>query len=480
MGGEFYQAKSPAPVPEPYMVAYSPEAAKLIGLPETSEAIADLPEYLAGNRLPEGAQPLAMAYSGYQFGSYNSQLGDGRGLLLGEIESPPGENWDLYLKGCGQTRFCRGFDGRATLRSSIREFLASEALAGLGIPTTRALAITGFRELIYRDRPELPAVLSRLARTHIRFGSFEYFHYTNRPDKVQELADHAIQVHFPDWSQDPDRYEKLFEMAVDRTAYMIACWQSVGFAHGVMNTDNFSLLGETFDFGPYGFMDRFNPEYIPNHSDTHGRYAWGRQPEIAHWNLGKLGETLTPLIPTEKLESILETYQARFNRYNRKRMAAKLGLDLLDNSFDELVGQLFKLLFHNRPDYTNFFRNLSGFRLDSRESLQAQFGNNVKELNDWLESYSKLLEREDVDPDEQKVRMNRVNPKFILRNYLADKAIDEALKNSDYSEIESLRLILSNPYEDQQDLFQQRGIDPQLYSSDTPEPHLGKQTSCSA
>lgn len=480
LGGEFYQYKPPVPVSGPFPVTRNPDVAELLDLNPEALTSNGFAEYLGGNKPLPRTQPLAMVYSGFQFGNYNPQLGDGRGLLLGEIENSRGEVWDLYLKGCGQTRFCRGFDGRATLRSSIREYLCGEAMAGLGIPTTRSLGIVGFQELIYRQLPEPAAVLARVARTHIRFGNFDYFHYTNRPEKVTELADHVIQHHFPHLIQEPDKYARFFGEVIDRTAWMIACWQAVGFAHGVMNTDNMSILGETFDYGPFGFMDRFNPEFIPNHSDTHGRYAYGRQPEIANWNLAKLGETLTHLVGPERLQKELERFPVLFNQYNRTLLARKLGLQVLDAEFDNLVSEMFKLLFRHKPDYTNFFRALSGFRNGSIGTLRSYFQKNLDDLSHWLDRYTRLLDREDVSPEEQQAAMDAVNPKYILRNYLAQGAIDRALKENDYSEIERLRVILKNPFADQPERFREWGIDPERYACDTPEPYLGMQVSCSA
>lgn len=480
LGGEYYQAKNPVPAEDPYLVSFNAEGAALIDLDPAESRRPEFVQYMSGNKPLPGAQPLAMAYSGFQFGVYNSQLGDGRGLLLGEVENQKGEKWDIYLKGSGQTRFCRGFDGRATLRSSIREYLGQEALAGLGIPTTRSLAIVGIRELIYRERPELPAILVRLARSHIRFGNFDYFHYTNRPEKVAELADHVIQVHLPHLADQPEKYRLFFRFVIDRTAYLIASWQAAGFAHGVMNTDNMSILGDCFDYGPFGFMDRFKSGFVPNHSDIHGRYSYDRQPEIGHWNLAKLGETLTSLIAPNILQEELEKYQVAFNGYNSQMTAQKLGLSLIDSEFTEVAGRLYEILAAHQPDYTNFFRNLGSHRKGSLPELQKYFHQNPAHLKDWLTGYERLLEREDISPDEQQERMNRANPKFILRNYLADKAIDQAIKNADFSEVERLMLILKNPFSDQPELFQKMKIDPDLYASDTPESFLDSQVSCSA
>jgi len=480
LGEMFYQAKFPARAPGPYLIGFNPGAAALIDLDPGEAQNPGFVQVFCGNRILPDCEPLAMVYSGFQFGIYNPQLGDGRGLLLGEIENGRGETWDLYLKGCGQTRFCRGFDGRATLRSSIREYLAQEALHGLGIPTTRSLSLVGTGELIYRETPEPAAILTRLARTHIRFGSFEYFHYTNRPELVTLLADHVLAAYFPDLQPEGDRYRLLFRRVLERTAALIAAWQAVGFGHGVMNTDNMSILGDTFDFGPFGFMDRFDPRYVCNHSDIHGRYAFHRQPEIGQWNLFKLGETLQHLLSAEVLQEELARYSALFNQTYREILARKLALTVVDTRFEDLMNRLFALLAAHRPDYSNFFRRLAHHRTGGEEALRAEFHQNAEDLAEWLRQYERLLEREDIDAEEQQRRMERANPKFILRNYLAQRAIDLALREQDFSEMERLLHLLRDPFQDQPEVFDRLGIDPELYASDTPAAYLGMQVSCSA
>ncbi|MBT3921958.1 MAG: YdiU family protein [Nitrospina sp.] len=472
LGPEFYQAKSPDPVTDPYLIDFSPSAAQLIDLAPDEEENKDFLDRFSGNCPLEGAQPLAMAYSGHQFGSYNPRLGDGRGLLLGEVQNQKQEIWDIHLKGAGPTRFARGFDGRATLQSSIREHLASEALNGLGIPTTRSLAIIGIRELIYRQRPELAAILVRLADSHIRFGSFEFFHYTGQAQNVKRLLEFAIESYYPDIAQESDRYRIFFQRTVQRTAKLIAKWQSVGFIHGVMNTDNMCITGTTFDYGPYGFMDRFVASHTPNHSDTHGRYAYSQQSEIGFWNLNKLAETLVPLVGAENLEEEMKQYQPTFNRFYREEMGDKLGLAILDSEFTQLVQKMFHLLQDLQLDYTNFFRFLADYPGTSRSQ------NN--ELRSWLNQYLELAKREGISQEERKVEMDSVNPKFILRNHLIQSALDKALKESDFSEIKRLRIILENPYQTQPEIFEKFRIDAEYYSQDTPESFLSQQTSCSA
>lgn len=472
LGPEFYQSKDPDPVTDPYLVDYSPSVGNLLGLSQNTENSKNFIDHFSGNVPLAGAQPLAMAYSGHQFGSYNPRLGDGRGLLLGEVLNQNQEMWDIYLKGSGPTRFARGFDGRATFKSSIREHLASEALYGLGIPTTRSLAVIGIRELIYRQRPELAAILIRVADSHIRFGSFEFFHYTGQSRNVERLLEFSIQSYYPDIAEESDRYRVFFQRTLKRTAKLIAKWQASGFIHGVMNTDNMCITGTTFDYGPYGFLDRFVPNHTPNQSDTNGRYAYNQQPEIGFWNLNKLAETLIPLISAENLEEEMKQYQPFFNQCYREEMGKKLGLTILDSEFTELVQQMFQLLVEHQLDYTNFFRFLANYPTQT-----ASFND---DLRPWLNRYLELVQREGVSHEERKEQMDDSNPKFILRTHLLQTALDKALKDSDFSEITRLRVLMEDPYKDRPAVFEKHNIDPEFYARETPEKYLCRQTSCSA
>ena len=471
LGPEFFQEKLPDPVTDPYLIDFSTSAGKLLNLSLEDTEKKTFLNCFSGNQTLEGAQPLAMAYSGHQFGSYNPRLGDGRGLLLGEVQSQNLGSWDVYLKGSGPTRFARGFDGRATLNSSIREHLASEALHGLGIPTTRSLAIIGIRELIYRQRPELAAILVRVADSHIRFGSFEYFHYQGQKKNVERLMEFCVQNYYPDITEESDRYRVFFQRTLKRTAKLIAKWQAFGFIHGVMNTDNMSITGATFDYGPYGFMDRFAPKHTPNSSDTHGRYAYNQQPEIGFWNLNKLAEALIPLISPNVLEEEMKQYQPIFNSFYREEMSKKLGLTILDSKFTQLVQRMFALLNDYQLDYTNFFRFLADYPDQNASS-------NDESLRSWLNDYLDLTQREGVSHEERKTKMDATNPKFILRTHLLKTALDKALKESDFSEITRLRILLENPFQDKPDFFEKHEID--HYAQETPETFICQQTSCSA
>ena len=479
LGADFFQEKQPDPVSSPYLIDSNPAAIKLIRLDLSEVKKNAFLEYFSGNRLLPNSKPLAMAYSGHQFGSYNPRLGDGRGLLLGEVKDPNNNILDIHLKGCGPTRFSRGFDGRATLRASIREYLGGEAIHGLGIPTTRSLAVIGTGELVHREIPEPGAILVRLSDSHVRFGSFQLLHFTNKPEKVTELLNYIIDRHYPSIQSDANKYKLLLRHVVKRTAKLIALWQANGFIHGVMNTDNMTITGTTFDYGPFGFMDHFNPNFTPNHSDPNGRYAYGKQPEIGYWNLSKFSETIGHLVDSQFIAEELANYQQIYNDYYRKLMGQKLGLEILDSEFKELVNKLFHLLYNNLIDYSLFFRHLSDLPSNFPKTLTQKF-KAPQAFDSWVSMFVRLIEREDPDRNTRTEKMNLINPKFILRNYLLQGATDKALKESDFSEVERLRMLLENPYKDRPEMFTQYGIDAEYYAAETPAPSIEMQLSCSA
>jgi uncharacterized protein YdiU (UPF0061 family) len=315
--GTFYSRVRPTPFEQPAeLIHFNTAAAELLDL---DPAVADDPacvDVFSGRQLLPGADPLAMLYAGHQFGHYVPQLGDGRAIILGETTNRQQARWEIQLKGCGQTPYSRDGDGRAVLRSTIREYLCSEAMHGLGIPTTRALCITGSREEVYREQIETGAMLTRLAPSHVRFGSFEVFFYRNRHDALQTLADYVIATHYPELQDTEQPYVALLQAVVDKTANLLAQWQAVGFAHGVMNTDNMSVLGLTLDYGPFGFMEAYDPGLVCNHSDHHGRYAFDQQPQVALFNLSCLAQTLLPLVDVEAARAALEAYQLRVGRHS--------------------------------------------------------------------------------------------------------------------------------------------------------------------
>src|SRR5215210_2341670 len=311
----FYQRVDPTPVPDPYLVAFSPDAARLIDLDPAAARGPDFVQYFAGNKKLPGSDPVAMKYAGHQFGTYVPQLGDGRAILLGEVRNAAGERWDLHLKGAGKTAFSRFGDGRAVLRSSVREYLACEALHALGVPTTRALCVVGTDLEVYRECVETGALIVRMAPSHVRFGSFEVFAHRGQTDEVRVLADYVIDQHYPHLRDADDKYPAFLREVVARTARLVAKWQAVGFAHGVLNTDNMSILGITLDYGPYGWVEDFDPGFICNHSDEGGRYAFDQQPRIAYWNLAALAQALLSLLSVDDAKAALNPFPDVFNAH---------------------------------------------------------------------------------------------------------------------------------------------------------------------
>jgi uncharacterized protein YdiU (UPF0061 family) len=454
----FYAKLSPTPFEQPpYLVSFNPAAAALIDL---DPAEAERPEFIGvfgGSLLVPGMEPLAMLYSGHQFGVYVPQLGDGRAVLLGEVRNERGEKWDLHLKGAGQTPFSRDGDGRKVLRSAIREYLCSEAMHGLGIPTTRALCVVGSDDKVYREQVETAAMLLRIAPSHVRFGTFEVFDYRRQHEHLKLLADYMIEQHFPHLRRADDRYARLFHEVVTGTAQLIAKWQAVGFAHGVMNTDNMSILGLTLDYGPFGFMDDYDPGFICNHSDHNGRYAFDRQPSIGLWNLSCLAQALLPLAPKEALKAALESYEPTLNRLYLDLMRAKLGLEQSRSEDEALIHDLLALMQAGRVDYTTCFRALGGFVTLSLDGRGKGEGDNamVRELfvdrdafDAWARRYAARLREEGSRDEERQRRMNRINPRYVLRNYLAQQAIEQA-QQKDFSEIDRLLNLLRDPFTDQ-------------------------------
>ena len=444
----FYTKQGAMPLKNPRLVAYSSAAGQLLNLDDSQQSM--LTSICSGNTQWPGSEPLAMVYAGHQFGAYNPQLGDGRGLLLGELVNERGEKWDLHLKGAGQTPYSRFGDGRAVLRSCIREFLASEALYHLGIPTTRALCVVTSDTPVQRETVEAGATLLRLAKSHIRFGHFEYFYYTGNHKALQELADYTIEQNFPRFAGNKDGYACFYAEVVRRTAVMIAKWQAAGFAHGVMNTDNMSIIGDTFDYGPYGFMDDFDWHFICNHSDHHGRYAFSQQPEIGYWNCGKLGQALAPLFDDpEPIQKALDEYPDIYTQTYTRLMSEKLGLEDEDVGDAELIRDLLQVLHDSRCDYTLFLRTLCDFpATEAREKLQKLA--NHGSLLPWLETYQTRLNKNRMDDATRQQQMKQRNPKYILRNYLAQQAIEQA-QDGHYGELEKLMSVLQSPFEEHPD-----------------------------
>ena len=468
----FHAKLVPTAIPDPYWVSFNESAAALIDLDPQELRRPECLAFFSGARMLPGAEPLAMLYAGHQFGHYVPQLGDGRAILLGEVVNSRGERWDLHLKGAGETPFSRAGDGRAVLRSSIREYLCCEAMHGLGIPSTRALCIVGSDLEVYREQIESAATLLRMAPSHVRFGSFEVFFYRNQYAELKILADYVIALHYPHLAHAPDKYPQFLREVVERTARLMADWQAAGFAHGVMNTDNMSILGITLDYGPYGFLDHYDGGFICNHSDHQGRYAFDQQPDIGAWNLTCLAQALTPLMSVDEAREAMAAYEPTFVAHYLERMAAKLGLAHSDE-LAPLVNRLLALLHDNRVDYTIFFRRLNAFQsaAESRNDAVRDLFLDRAAFDTWAKDYASLL-RQFGEPDAaRKARMDRVNPKFILRNYLAQSAIEKAQAH-DFTEVDRLLMLLQSPFDEHPAL--------EAYAGFPPDWAAGIEVSCSS
>ena len=449
LGSDFYTELRPTPLPSPHWVGTSHSVAQLLGLPEGWHQSEEALQALTGNQVLAGSTPLASVYSGHQFGVWAGQLGDGRAILLGELAG----GHEIQLKGAGRTPYSRMGDGRAVLRSSIREFLCSEAMHGLGIPTSRALCITGSPGLVRREELETAAVVTRVAPSFVRFGHFEHFAANDQEEQLRTLANYVIDRYYPEcrspeatspWGGNP--YAALLHSVSERTAQLMAQWQAVGFCHGVMNTDNMSILGLTLDYGPFQFLDAFVPGHICNHSDHHGRYAYNRQPNIAYWNLFCLAQALLPLIEDQDTAlAALESYKTVFPDAFMARMHKKLGLTQAQDSSEALVEPLLQLLAQNAVDYTIFWRRLSHAVAEGQfEPVRDLFADRAA-IDAWLLSYSELLALEDKALAAD--LMLNSNPKFVLRNHLGEQAI-RAAKGGDFSELATLQRLLERPFDE--------------------------------
>jgi hypothetical protein len=470
----FYARLNPTPFSSaPYLVSFNASAGELLDLDRREAKRPEFAGVFGGSMLVPGMDPLAMIYSGHQFGVYVPQLGDGRAILLGEVKNGRGEGWDLHLKGAGVTPFSRDGDGRAVLRSTIREYLCSEALHALGIPSTRALCIVGSDEKVYREKIESGATLLRMAPSHVRFGTFEIFYYRRQHEHLAILADYVIGRHFSHLQEPREKYSRFFAEVVERTAKLIARWQAVGWAHGVMNTDNMSILGVTLDFGPFGFLDDYDGGFICNHSDYNGRYAFNQQPYIGLWNLSCLAQALLPLADKDALKAALDSYTPIFEREYQSLMRAKLGLIEERGEDGDLIRDFLGLLQESRADYTIVFRELSTFASavgTGNEKVREHFLNRER-YDSWAVRYAERLRGEGSRDDERRQSMNRVNPKYVLRNYLAQVAIEKA-QDKDFSEIDRLLSVLQDPYSEQ----------PGMDGYAAPPPNWGKHlpVSCSS
>ena len=450
---EFYTRLMPTPLSTPYLVDASTSAAALIGLDPALFASEKFVETFSGNQLLSASQPVAAVYSGHQFGQWAGQLGDGRAILLGDVPAADvvAGRIELQLKGAGATPYSRMGDGRAVLRSSIREFLCSEAMAALGIPTSRALSVIGSNQLVMRETPESTAVVTRLAPSFVRFGSFEHWFYNKNHASLKILADYVIDTFYPELAGAENRYHAFLAEVTKRTAHLMAQWQAVGFMHGVMNTDNMSILGLTLDYGPFGFMEAYDPGFICNHTDSQGRYAYNMQPQIGHWNCYALGQTLLPLIGSvDATEDALKNYQAHYAEKLDTLLHAKLGLQTYQENDDKLFDAMFALMQGSHVDFTLFFRHLGDLQIalpETDTALRDLFIDRVG-FDSWAHQYRRRLGAENSRDASRRLAMHAINPKYVLRNYLAQIAIEKAQKK-DYSEVSKLRQILERPFDEQ-------------------------------
>jgi len=431
----FYSKQEAQPLLNPQLVSVNEKFALKLGFDKETLYTKEFLEFTNGQYILEGSTPYSSAYSGHQFGYFVPNLGDGRALNLGKLN-----NYDLQLKGSGTTPYSRNGDGRAVLRSSIREFLVSEAMYGLGIPTTRALAIITSDTKVQRDyTQEQGAIVLRASSSWIRFGSFEfaYINKENKKERLKNLADYVIKHSYPELKNSKNKYEELFFTIVDKTASVLALWQSVGFMHGVMNTDNMSIEGLTIDYGPYAFMEEFDKKFICNLSDHEGRYSFENQPFIANWNLSVLAKVLSPIANHELMESYNDMFIAKFKEKYMKIMKDKLGLYNKEINDKQLILQLFKAMQEDKIDYTSFFYELSY----GQEYFQG------KNISKWIDAYKQRLEKEELSREKRLTKMKKFNPKYILRNYMLQDAIEKAEKG-DFTLVNNLLTIAHNPFDE--------------------------------
>jgi len=450
----FFSHQLPEPVAQPSLIRVNHALAEALGIApawlESAEGVATV----AGNHIPHGAQPIAMVYAGHQFGGWNPQLGDGRAVLLGEVVARDGIRYDIQLKGSGRTPYSRGGDGRAPLGPVLREYILSEAMAALSIPTTRALAAVTTGERVIREQALPGAVLARVAQSHIRIGTFQFFASRGDTQALQALADHVIARHYPAARESSNPCLQLLREVIRGQAQLIARWQLVGFIHGVMNTDNMLLSGETIDYGPCAFMDAFDPDTVYSSIDHGGRYAYRNQPGIAHWNLACLAQTLIPLIDTDEDKAVtaaqqaMDEYSDLFLDAHQQGMGKKLGLQLSGEQDEQLVEDLLSLMSDTGADFTLTFRRLAELAVPTtgmeNVSQLFEFG---EDLQPWLQRWRQRFDSEQADPQQRQQGMLAANPVYIARNHLVEAAIVAATEDNNFEPFNSLVDLLVNPFE---------------------------------
>ena len=462
LSDECYEKVAPTPLKKPHLIHANPDVAKELNIDEDELQTEGFVKFLNGEHEVEGSDTFAMCYAGHQFGHFVPRLGDGRAINIGTIDK-----YHLQLKGAGITEYSRHGDGRAVLRSSIREYLVSEAMQGLSIPTTLCLGLIGSDHDVRRQSIEKGAIVCRVSTTWVRFGTFEYYAHAGMFEDLEALADYVIDESFPHINGRDDRYTLLFNEVMVITARLMAQWMSVGFNHGVMNTDNMSIAGLTIDYGPYAFLDDFRHENVCNDTDTEGRYSYTNQPDVAKWNLQSLMLALSPLTTIEKMKGILDLYDRVYMRYFHYYMCKKLGFEGTVEGDPELIDDMQDMLENLHVDYTLFFRTLSHYEGD-REALLAT-GLYHEPMNAWLDRYDERIKY--LDTAVRKKQMLSANPKYVLKNYMLQEAIDAA-SEGDFSLVDNLFKIAQNPFEEYPEF--------QRWAEATPQEFKNQRLSCSS
>jgi uncharacterized protein YdiU (UPF0061 family) len=451
---QFFSELDPTPVSEPALMRVNGPLAEYLGINADWLASEQGVAVIAGNEIPEGAEPLAAVYAGHQFGSYNPQLGDGRAILLGEVLAHDGKRFDIQLKGSGPTPYSRGGDGRSPLGPVMREYIVSEAMYALGVPTTRALSAVTTGERVYREGAQPGAVLARVASSHIRIGTYQFFAARKDLEALTALTDHVIARHYPEVAEQDNKALGLLQSVISAQAQLVARWQLLGFIHGVMNTDNILICGETIDYGPCAFMDSFDPAMVFSSIDQNGRYAYRNQPGIAHWNLACLAQALLPLLHEDQEQAVslaqdtVDRFPAEFQAAHSEGMARKLGLAVLNEDDTALVEDLFSLMTEAEADFTLTFRHLADLA-DADNTDQARVDDIYTApdtLAFWVKRWQARLQQEQTDAIQRQTMMNAANPAFIPRNHLVEEAIRAAVDNDDLRPFEQLTELLTMPF----------------------------------
>ena len=451
---DFFERINPVPVKDPQLIIFNNDLGRSLGIDQKINK-KELANIFSGNEILKGSSPIALAYAGHQFGNFVNQLGDGRAVLLGEVSTPNQERFDMQLKGSGQTRFSRQGDGRSPLGPVIREYVVSEAMNALGIPSTRSLAAVTTGEKVFREVILPGGILTRIAKSHIRVGTFEYFATQKNTENLKTLADYTIKRHFLSLKDVANPYLSLLEIVSERQIELISKWMGVGFIHGVMNTDNTSIVGETIDYGPCAFMDEYNPSTVFSSIDAHGRYAFGNQPMIAQWNMACFANSLLALIDkdtekaTSKAQKVINNFPNKMSEAVMSVMCKKIGLDSTKTNSQEALTKLLRIMLDNKSDYTLTFRYLSEIIKGKRDSSFKQQFLEHNQISNWLKEWKELIKDQDLAKKEIVLSMESSNPVFIPRNHLVERAIEAAVENNDFSEMKTLLTILSKPYEEQ-------------------------------